>query len=222
MQLLLFFVLFSILFLLSRALTQAISFFLFHFTKSHGFAVQLLALLFLPGVIIHELAHWLIASILFVQTGDMEFFPQVHGNSVKLGSVQIAKTDPFRRFAIGIAPVLFGLGVLLAIFRFLSPSFFPIDWKTGFFLYAVFEIGNTMFSSKKDLEGVIGFILLATLCITLLVFLQVPILAFSMTFLTAQITQTVLHILNEFFLFAIGIDVLMLGIISLPLRIFRR
>lgn len=222
MELLYFFLLFTGLFFLSRLLTTTISLVFFRVTKNYGFAVQLLAVLFLPGVIIHELAHWLVASLLFVPTGEIEFFPQIQGTNVKLGSVQIAKTDPFRRFFIGIAPIFFGLSVLLGIFWFISPTFSPITLKTIAFLYAVFEIGNTMFSSKKDLEGIVGFLVLTFFFVSLLYFLKVPLGSFLQSLLHFIATQQLIATLNIFFLVAIGLDALIIGAISFPMRVFKK
>ncbi len=219
MQLIFFLVLFVALFFLSRILTTTLTLFFFRITKSNTFAVQLLAILFLPGVIVHELAHWFVASILFVQTGDIEFLPQVQGDTVKLGSVQIAKTDPVRRFIIGVAPIVFGLLVLLGIFWLLTPSFSPLTWKTGIFLYAVFEIGNTMFSSKKDLEGAVGFFILAFLFLFLLLFLKVPVFSFVAQLLYVGAVQSLFSTLITFFVLAIGVDALSIGVFRLLLQL---
>lgn len=111
----------------------------------------------------HELGHFLMASILMVPTGEIEFLPKIQEGGVKLGSVAIARTDPFRRFLIGVAPVLSGIGILFLASYYLHPLW-PFTWRSAVFAYILFEIGNTMFSSKKDMEGallllgVIGFV----------------------------------------------------------------
>src|SRR5258708_24287652 len=102
-------------------------------------------ILVLPGTFFHEISHFLTALFLLVPVGNIELMPQRQGDSVKMGSVPIGKTDPIRRTLIGIAPVIFGLGVLFVT----TPLTIPI-WVHGFI---AFEVGNTMFSSKKDLEG---------------------------------------------------------------------
>jgi hypothetical protein len=150
-------------------LTQVLFHFLLSVTKSHHLTIHILSVLFLPGVVIHELSHMLMASMLFVRVGEVEFLPQTHGNSVKLGSVQVAKTDPFRRFLIGAAPLIGGLLIIFLLYIYLLADFsHPFSWQTAVFLYALFEIGNTMFSSKKDMEGaVVLFIALAIISIIL-------------------------------------------------------
>lgn len=131
---------------------------LFHqLTKSEKAAVYFLAIIFLPGTLIHELAHAITAGVLMVHVGEIELMPQIRENHLKLGSVQIGLTDPFRRSLIGVAPVLFGVSLLLGIAYYLtsnlshSTSIPYLVWLLIFYL--VFVITNTMFSSPKDLEG---------------------------------------------------------------------
>lgn len=149
----------------SSFLTKSLSQLFFRLTRNQTTTIQLLALLFLPGVVIHELAHFLTASLLFVPVGEIEFFPQVTDGGVKLGSVSIAKTDPFRRAIIGVAPVLVGISLLLFGMRYFlqfTKTSTSILLPGVILLYLLFEISNTMFSSKKDIEGLaetIGVIL---------------------------------------------------------------
>jgi hypothetical protein len=147
------------LFISSYFLQKKLSQFFLAITHSQKITIQWLSFIFLPGVVLHELAHWFVASMLFVRTGDIEFMPQLQGNTVKLGSVAVAKTDPLRRFLIGVAPVLIGFLALLGLFYFLSPYIIAFNWQTFLLVYASFEIGNTMFSSKKDMEGALGLVI---------------------------------------------------------------
>lgn len=158
-----------LLFFLSRALTKSLSTLIFHLTKSQTVTIHILSLLFLPGVIIHELAHMLVASLLFVPVGEIEFFPKITDHGVKLGSVSIAKTDPMRRALIGFAPVFVGLSLFFSMLFYFEQIGSHSALGLGAFclvLYTVFEVGNTMFSSQKDIEGTlelfgaIGFVVL--------------------------------------------------------------
>lgn len=206
----LFVLLLIMLFGVSTLLTKTISFFVIKVTRNPFLAIQSLAILFLPGVIIHELAHWLVASILLVPTGTIEFLPQVEGDRVKLGSVQVAKTDIFRMFFIGIAPVIVGTGVLLLLFWFLSPTIIPFTFKTVIFFYIIFEIGNTMFSSKKDVEGVVGFTILLVFVVAFLFFLKVPLWQWFLHVNTLPVVKELFSQLSIFALLAIGIDILVI------------
>jgi hypothetical protein len=137
---------------------------LFHsVTGSEKLAVILFSILFFPGTLIHELAHWVMAKILLVPASGMEFLPKLEGDSIKLGSVSIAKTDPLRRLLIGVAPVIVGLTILLGLLwsiqnYFTYFSLYPW-WIWLGMGYVVFVIGSTMFSSRKDLEGSLGVII---------------------------------------------------------------
>lgn len=147
-----------LLFFLSRSTSIALSKAFYAITRSYATTVKILAVLYLPGTILHELAHLLMAGVLFVPVGELEVIPKIEGNNVQLGSVQITKTDPFRRMLIGVAPILFGLGALFAIFFFFQMFFpSPVWWQIGILLFAVFVFANTMFSSKKDVEGMLAF-----------------------------------------------------------------
>ncbi len=144
------------LFFCSQALIKSISYIAYRISHSQTVTIHLLAGLFLPGTIIHELAHALVAGALLVPVGKIEFLPEIQGDRVKLGSAQIAHSDPFRRALIGFAPVIVGtlllLGSLFYFVSMFSKGTLPF-WSIFVLLYIIFEITNTMFSSRKDLEG---------------------------------------------------------------------
>lgn len=157
-----------LLFLFSRLLTRSLSSFFLRLTRSQNITIQLLSFLFLPGIIIHELAHLLVAGLLFVPVGEIEFMPQIKEGGVKLGSVGIGKTDPIRRAIIGVAPVFAGLAVLFAIFSFALNSSNVLILAGGF--YGLFAVSNTMFSSKKDIEGLLEVLIVGGLIVLTLYF----------------------------------------------------
>lgn len=146
---------------LSKKLIHSLAQVLFRFTRSHRAVVHILAIVFLPGTIIHELAHLLFAGVMMVPVGELSVMPEIEERGVKLGSVQIGKTDPFRRMIIGVAPVFLGIILLSSVFLLIQIGKEGTAWwLTSIAFYLAFEIGNTMFSSKKDLEGSILFIIL--------------------------------------------------------------
>ncbi|MBI2600136.1 hypothetical protein HYW43_04445 [Candidatus Daviesbacteria bacterium] len=154
----------GILFFLSKKLINSLARILFKFTHNRQLVVNILAILFLPGTIIHELAHLLMAGIMLIPVGEMTVVPEVLEDGVKLGGVQIGKSDPFRRTLVAVAPVLVGIAAILGILYFAQIDNYGV-WQIALALYLIFEIGNTMFSSKKDLEGVIGFVVAILLII---------------------------------------------------------
>lgn len=131
-----------LLFFSSRLMTKSLSF----------LPINLISFIFLPGIIIHELSHFFVASLLFIPTGEIEFMPKVEGQSIKLGSVAIGRSDPIRRFLIGVAPVILGIVVIYVVLSFAKSSAAPLSLNFLLF-YSLFVIGNTMFSSRKDMEG---------------------------------------------------------------------
>ena len=154
-----FFVELLTLFLLSRKLTRTISLTVYRMTHSKKATIYTIAFLFFPGTLIHELAHAITAGVLGVRVGHMEFFPQIEGEKVKLGSVQVGQTDPIRRFLIGAAPFFVGTSLLLAVLYYAAQNdLFSNYWAVAIIGYVVFEIGNTMFSSSKDMEGALEFL----------------------------------------------------------------
>lgn len=163
-----------LLFLLSRLLQKNLSQFIFTITKKEKVTIYFMAAFFFIGTVIHEVSHLIMANLLFVHTGKMELLPKLEGNSIKLGSVEIVKPDPLRRLLIGLAPFLVGTSII--IFALFSADFFNAKdnlWIGILVLLIVFQIGNTMFSSKKDMEGVSFFIALFVVLIITLYFLGV-------------------------------------------------
>lgn len=206
-----------VLFFLSRLLTRSISSLLLRITKSQSATIQLLSFLFLPGIIIHELAHLLVAGMLFVPVGEIEFMPQIKDNGVKLGSVAIGKTDPIRRAIIGVAPVFAGLATMLEALFYLSSAqfvFIPFPWNIIFLVYTLFAIGNTMFSSKKDIEGLLEVLIVGAIILLALYFIgfRLPE-GFVNYFSSNEFTEFVKRA-NLFMLVPLGIDVFLYGLFT--------
>ncbi len=209
------------LFFLSRILSKSLSTIFWRISHSHVGSVYALAFLFLPGVVIHELAHYLTANLLFVRTGEIEFIPQVRGESVKLGSVQIAQCDPFRRALIGVAPILVGFILLLAAsFYFLFPTqqLVPAPWNIILLFYIVFEIGNTMFSSSKDVEGTVEFALALLLIGTAFFISGFRIPSSWITALFSDHTMEFLKQASILLLIPLGIDAVVIGLTKIVQR----
>jgi len=201
------------LFLLSRRISKVFS---------KVMSINFLSFLFLPGIIIHELSHMLIAVILFVPVGDMEFTPKKSDNGLKLGSVEIAKTDPIRRSIIGFAPVFVGLIIILGIvYLFTSNILFFKDKEVYIFavavagfIYLLFAVSNTMFSSRADMEGTIE-ILIALLIIFILVYAVGFRWQLSFEKILTKELFEVIRKSTIFLLVPIVIDLFILGMIKL-------
>ena len=149
-----------ILYMLSRNIYVLFFKLFYRLTGDKNISIHLLAFLFLPGTLLHEAAHWLAAVILFVPAKSMTLVPKMEGQSLRLGSVSIAKTDIIRRLIIGAAPIILGVSIILAMLYFAFSNNIVNNYLIVFLLgYLVFEIGNTMFSSKKDMEGAVSLAL---------------------------------------------------------------
>lgn len=213
----LFFVELFLLFLLSKTLTTLIASFFYRVTKRKKLTIYLLAMLFFPGTFIHEIAHYFMARILFVPVYKIEFFPTLHETSVKLGSVIIRKPDFIRNLLIGVAPFLAGTTLLLSIIYFVTKKGLTNDFFIILLVgYAVFEIGNTMFSSKKDLDGLLKFLLLL---LVLLVFFFIFHIQLSFINPTIIFSNTIIiHAFEKgafYLIFPIGLDIIVISILKL-------
>ncbi|HSD98920.1 MAG TPA: hypothetical protein VLB73_04475 [Patescibacteria group bacterium] len=220
MAFLFFCILFFLLFFLSKAVTTHLSRFFQQTFHNQTITIHVLSILFLPGVILHELSHLLVANLLFVTTGEIEFFPEIHGNQVKMGSVAIAHTDPLRRFLIGVAPAIGGLGILLLAASFLRADL--LSWQTPLLFYIVFQITNTMFSSDKDMEGGLGFGIGLVLLGLVLQLIRVPVWSALVAFVQNSAVSDFFTRLSAFLLVAIGIDMFLVLFFTGITQAFRR
>ncbi|MGD2078985.1 MAG: hypothetical protein PVH18_11415 [Chloroflexota bacterium] len=143
-------------------------------TGNANWAVILYALILLPGVLLHELSHWITAKLLRVRTGAFSILPKIgRDGTVQLGSVEYYKTrgvGPIRESLIGSAPLVAGTAVVLLItFRIIDVDSLAIAIETGqvdrlteaiatlfdtsdflLWLYLLFAISNAMMPSASD------------------------------------------------------------------------
>jgi hypothetical protein len=78
-------------------------------TRSPRFTIGLFQLIFLPGVFLHELSHYLMAKILRVPTGRFSVLPRpLPDGRLQMGYVEIARSDIVRDSLIGAAPLIAG------------------------------------------------------------------------------------------------------------------
>ena len=88
-------------------------------TGKPGWAVLLYSLVLFPGVVLHEVSHWVAAKVLGVRTAGMSLLPQMSKDgSIQLGYVEYYKTKDVgsvRESLIGGAPLLTGAAAILII-----------------------------------------------------------------------------------------------------------
>lgn len=146
-------------------------------------ALIIYAIVLLPGVVLHEISHWVAASLLGVQTGKLSLLPKRQPDgSIQLGYVEYYKGStlgPIRESIIGGAPLITGtLAILFIGFRVFNVPEFSAALQTGdvdqlalavtnlfqtndFFvwLYLLFAISNAMMPSSSDRRAWPAFLL---------------------------------------------------------------
>jgi hypothetical protein len=213
--LILFFLELLVLYFLAKKIQQIIFSLFLRVTRRKNWAVYLTAILFAPGTFFHEMSHFLSALFLLVPVGDLRLLPEVREDEIKLGSVGIGKTDPVRRFLIGVAPFIFGtLTILVVIHLVQDNKLIENVWTVILLGYVVFEIGNTMFTSKKDLEGAFGLLIFIIVVYLLVLLLGIDI-NFSLLgdILTSSYIKDLLVTATVFLAFPLVLDTVIIMIL---------
>ena len=95
--------------LLQRLLHREIQAVFLILTRDSRVTMAIFAMLFLPGVFLHELSHFVMAKILRVRTGKFSLFPQsLPDGRLQLGYVETSRSDIVRDSLIGAAPLIVG------------------------------------------------------------------------------------------------------------------
>lgn len=152
-------------------LNRTIYRYLLRIFKNIRLTTYLFALVFLPGVALHEISHWIMAKILFVKTHQFSLIPEwIEDGTIRFGYVEMSKTDRLRSALIALAPLLTGVGVILWLsFRHLHldlvlQGMIELEWETVkaglkifmltpdlfLWIYLLFTISNTMLPSPSD------------------------------------------------------------------------
>lgn len=161
-----------VIFFTSSYLISIFNALMYRIFKNKGAVIKALAFFLLPGTFLHEMGHLLFAEALLVRTDGLTVVPELDKNqSVKLGSVKIAQTDPLRRTIIGLAPVFFGIICIWIGTYFLQSQ--VLEWPfVALYFYLLLQISLTMFSSSTDLQGTLIGILLLGLLVVFINFLS--------------------------------------------------
>jgi hypothetical protein len=157
--------------ILQRLLHREIQAVLLIATRNSQLTIGLFSILFLPGVFLHELSHFLMAKILRVPTGKASLIPKSLPNGcLQMGYVETAQTDIVRDSLVGLAPLITGslfiayvgtnrftLDILL---NTLANGQVGLFWQglgalpqiNDFFLwfYLAFAVSSTMMPSESD------------------------------------------------------------------------
>ena len=224
-QIFLLFLLLFFLYLSSRKVATYIYKLIYLLTGSSRLSIALLAIVVLPGTLIHEFSHLVFATLLRVPTGNLTIMPSMgKGGEVKTGRLEIVKPDPFRHILIGLAPMIVGLVIIYIIGNYLLPSFsellsFQFSVLITVSLYLLFAMSVTMFSSRKDLES-----LIIAGPIIFLIGLSLYLFGVRIVFeesLIAKITQ-LLSSLNYYLVVSSVLDYLVFAILSLLVALIQK
>ena len=103
-----------ILLIIRRKFTQLLFDVLIRVVKNKRFVGLIYGFLFLPGVVLHEGSHWLVAKLLRVQTHRFSLVPTwTEQGTLRFGYVEMTKPDHIRASLVGLAPMIFGTVVVL-------------------------------------------------------------------------------------------------------------
>ena len=157
--------------LLQRLLHREIQAVFLIITRDARITMSIFSLIFLPGVFLHELSHFVMAKILRVPTGRFSLLPQsLPDGRLQLGYVETGRADVVRDSLIGAAPLIVGtlfvafvaidrlqMRVLWDVFRNGQMSLFwmglgmlPSVGDFYLWFYLVFAISSTMMPSESD------------------------------------------------------------------------
>ncbi len=177
---------------LQRSLQPEIQAVFLLLTRQPEISMALFSLLFLPGVLLHELSHFIMAKLLDVPTGRFSIIPRkLEGGRIQLGYVETASVDFVRDALIGAAPLVTGIvfialvgvarlgfnllwdSLLTGQMSSLNPVLVTMIARPDFWLwfYLVFAISSTMLPSASDRRAwlplilVLGFFLIASLLV---------------------------------------------------------
>lgn len=205
-------------------------------TGRMSWAILLYALVLFPGVLLHEVSHWLAARMLGVRTGGISLLPQMQKDGVlRLGYVEYYRSrslGPIRESIIGGAPLLTGTAAVLAIgFHIFDLASFTNTLQSGrldqlspaltrlftapdflVWLYLIFAVSNAMMPSPSDRRAWPPFILLLLVAATALYILD------RQQVIIAGIVgpmATVFGYLALAFSLAIGVDIAVIFVIYL-------
>lgn len=222
--------------LLQRSLHREIQGVFLLITRRADISLALFSLLFFPGVLLHELSHFIMSRLLGVPTGRISLLPRpLEDGRLQLGFVETGRTDIFRDALIGMAPLLAGgLCVTLTGMRGLgldgawttlvagwpatfSQAFREVVVRPDFWLwfYLTFVISSTMLPSASDRRAWLPLLLVLS------ILLGIVLLAGAGAWLVAHLApvlNSALRALDAVF----GISVVVHALILLPMWLLRK
>ncbi len=135
-------------------------------SRSPEFTITLVSIIFLPGVLLHEFSHYLVALVVGVPTARFSLLPQMLPNGrLQLGYVETVRSDFFRDSLIGAAPLIAG-GSLVAYLAVTRLDLLPLWDALRHGQFSLFWLGLTLLPKAPDFP--LWFYLLFTVSSTML------------------------------------------------------
>ena len=214
----LFFLLAVLLYFVSRKTIHSCFFFFSRFLKHPQAAFRMMALLYFPGTLIHEMSHMVMAMMLNLKVRDISLIPKVRGSTLKLGTVWYEKKDVVRGLMVGIAPFF----AAMFVFWFIDTwRLLYMNMMIGALVsYIVFAVSSTMFSSKQDLVDLVYVIPIVLVLVALGYIFRanvVPVIAYI------DITglENFFAIVNSYLIFSLILNSGIIVVLSIILKLFR-
>src|SRR6266540_7540457 len=157
--------------ILQRLLHREIQSVFLILSRDARITMGIFSIIFLPGVFLHELSHFVMAKILRVPTGRFSILPRsLPDGRLQLGYVETSRADIIRDSLIGAAPLIVGtlfvayvaiyhlqMRVLWDVFRngqidlfWLGVRALPRVQDFYLWFYLAFAVSSTMMPSESD------------------------------------------------------------------------
>ena len=164
-------------------------------TGNVNWSILIYAILLFPGVLLHELSHWITAVLLGLRTGRFSVWPSISSDgNIRLGYVEYYKdrsVGPVRESLVGGAPLIFGtIAILLIGIYIFDATELLVLLNTGtpdavglvlervfqtedalLWLYLLFAVSNAMMPSPSDRKAWPAFFGILVLIVATLYFL---------------------------------------------------
>lgn len=215
---------------LSHQVSQRVQLVLYFVTRNIRLATLALFLLLLPGIFIHEAAHWVAARLLGLKAGKFRVWPKMQGKTIGMGSVSVQRGALWQDSLVGIAPLLVGTGLIAVIANHIfaaervSALIVQGRWADGLagfwsalgsadgalWAYLLFAVANAMMPSSSDREPLKPLLLYLAGIVALYLILGFPVGPFAeaLTWLTPT-----LEMVTSALLFTAVLDLLILAVL---------
>lgn len=203
-QLLLFLTLTTLIFFFSRTSTQELFTIMYQTFRSKRAAFSMIAVIFFPGTVLHELAHFFMATILMLRVKEISVLPELYEAHIKLGKVIYEKRDVVSSVIVGVAPLILGT-FLLSLFAYVDIVSHKSLITTLLIFYAIFVITATMFSSKQDLVDLLYMVPVIIIVGGVVYVFAIPVDAMLYSFF--QKVEGTVRVVNKYLLYSLVLHV---------------